>query len=79
MTGIRGMQTLHVLFEPVPHLNLYKTLFIDAFTPDRLDVIRLLLAQAAIAYDNAQLFNEVTQLNQTLEQKVERRTLEIRQ
>ncbi|MCP5161395.1 MAG: AAA family ATPase [Hahellaceae bacterium] len=58
-------------------LYLENSLTIDAFTPDRLDVINLLLAQAAISYDNAQLFNEVSQLNQTLEDKVEQRTRDL--
>ncbi|MCP5161393.1 MAG: AAA family ATPase [Hahellaceae bacterium] len=51
----------------------------DAFTPDRLDVIRLLLAQTAISFENAQLFEKVNQLNQSLEQKVEQRTLALNQ
>ncbi|WP_198343083.1 protein kinase domain-containing protein [Oleiphilus messinensis] len=49
----------------------------EAFTDDRLDVIHLLLAQAAISYENAQLFDEVTQLNENLERKVEKRTSEL--
>ncbi len=55
-------------------LYLENRLSINAFTADRLAVINLLLAQAAISFENAQLFKEVTQLNQTLEQKVEQRT-----
>ena len=51
----------------------------DAFPPDRRDVITLLLAQAAISFDNAQLFQEVNTLNQTLEKKVEQRTVELNQ
>ena len=60
-------------------LYLENNLTIDAFTPDRLDVIGLLLAQAAISFENSQLFTEVNQLNQTLEQKVEQRTDELEQ
>ncbi|MCP5207226.1 MAG: AAA family ATPase [Hahellaceae bacterium] len=59
-------------------LYLENMLTIDAFTPDRLDVIKLLLSQAAISFENAQLFNEVHQLNQTLEQKVEQRTADLK-
>lgn len=60
-------------------LYLENNLTQSAFTPDRLDVIKLLLAQAAISFDNAQLFKEVTELNQTLEKKVELRTSELNQ
>ncbi len=55
-------------------LYLENSLTTGAFTHDRLDVIRLLLAQAAISFDNAQLFQEVSELNQTLEKKVSERT-----
>ncbi|WP_375748856.1 diguanylate cyclase domain-containing protein [Vibrio sp. HN007] len=41
-----------------------------AFTPDRLEIINLLSAQAAISIENATLYN-------TLEQKVEERTAEL--
>ncbi|MCP5211487.1 MAG: AAA family ATPase [Hahellaceae bacterium] len=60
-------------------LYLENNLSINAFTPDRLDVINLLLAQAAISFENAQLFTEVNQLNQTLEQKVAKRTADLNQ
>ena len=43
-----------------------------AFTPDRLEIIQLLSGQAAIAIDNAQLYNN-------LEQKVTQRTQELAQ
>ena len=44
-------------------LYLENNLTSNAFTTDRLDVIKLLLAQAAISFDNAQLFQEVNTLN----------------
>ncbi|MEG4442683.1 AAA family ATPase [Microcoleus sp. AT9_B5] len=63
-----------------------------AFTADRLTVLQMLSGQAAIAITNAQLYAEVNQLNQnleqanqqlaayseTLEQKVEERTAELK-
>ena len=58
-------------------LYLENNLTSNAFTTDRLDVIKLLLAQAAISFDNAQLFQEVNTLNQTLEKNVEQRTAEL--
>ncbi|MEG4811406.1 AAA family ATPase [Microcoleus sp. F8-D3] len=63
-----------------------------AFTADRLTVLQMLSGQAAIAISNAKLYAEVNQLNQnleqanqqlaayseTLEQKVEERTAELK-
>ncbi|MEG4866838.1 MULTISPECIES: trifunctional serine/threonine-protein kinase/ATP-binding protein/sensor histidine kinase [unclassified Microcoleus] len=56
-----------------------------AFTADRLTVLQMLSGQAAIAITNAKLYAEVNQLNQqleayseTLEQKVEERTAELK-
>lgn len=49
----------------------------NTFTPDRLDVIHLLLAQTAISFENAQLFDQVSQLNENLEQKVRQRTQDL--
>jgi GAF domain-containing protein len=63
-----------------------------AFTTDRLTVLQMLAGQAAIAISNAKLYAEVNQLNQnleqanqqlaayseTLEQKVEERTTELK-
>ncbi len=58
-------------------LYLENDLAAGAFTPDRLDVTRLLMAQAAISLENARLFRQVKQLNETLEEKVARRTGEL--
>ncbi|MDX1693048.1 MAG: AAA family ATPase [Ketobacteraceae bacterium] len=52
---------------------------IDTFNRDRMSVIRLLLSQAAISFENARLFFEVSTLNQTLERKVEQRTHDLAQ
>jgi signal transduction histidine kinase/CheY-like chemotaxis protein len=51
-------------------LYLENNLTTGAFTPDRLEVLNLLSAQAAISIENATLVN-------TLEQKVEERTLKL--
>lgn len=57
-----------------------------AFTSDRLEVIKLLSGQAAIAITNAKLYKKVkenekrlAEYNQSLEQKVEERTQELQQ
>lgn len=63
--------------ECIGALYLENKLSTDAFTPDRLGVIKLLLAQAAISFENARLYGEVTTLNQTLERKVESRTKDL--
>lgn len=51
-------------------LYLENNLSIDAFSKDRIDLLRVLLSQAAISIENAQLYN-------TLELRVEQRTQEL--
>lgn len=58
-------------------LYLENRLATNAFINERIDVLQLLLTQAAISLENAQLFNEVQQLNSSLEQKVYQRTAEL--
>lgn len=50
-----------------------------AFTPDRLQVIRLLSQQAAIALENARLYDRLEEYSHTLEARVEQRTKELQQ
>lgn len=58
-------------------LYLENTLTHNAFPAQRFDIIKMLLAQAAISFENARLFNEVNELNTNLETKVKRRTKEL--
>ncbi|MEH2139363.1 ATP-binding sensor histidine kinase [Nostoc sp.] len=65
-------------------LYLENRLTTGAFTQNRLEVLRLLTAQAAISLQNAMLYNnlavakaQLEDYNHTLEQKVEQRTLEL--
>ncbi len=51
-------------------LYLENNLTLDAFTSDRLQVIQLLSAQAAISLNNAQLYFQLEEYSRTLEQKV---------
>ena len=51
-------------------LYLENNLTAGAFTPDRVEILNLLTAQAAISLENAQLYN-------TLEEKVQQRTAEL--
>ena len=55
--------------------NLYQ----GVFTPQRLEVVELLCAQAAISLDNAQLYKRLEEYSRTLEQKVEERTHDLEQ
>ncbi len=50
-----------------------------AFTPERLEVLKLLCSQAAIALQNAQLYEQLEDYSRTLEQKVEERTRKLQQ
>ncbi|MFL1405325.1 diguanylate cyclase [Marinobacter sp. M1N3S26] len=48
-----------------------------AFTEDRVELIRLLAAQAAVAIENAHLYAQVQDYSRTLEEKVAERTAEL--
>src|SRR5262249_40269510 len=48
-----------------------------AFTADRLEVLRLLSAHAALSIHNAVLYAKLEDYNRTLEQKVDERTREL--
>jgi GAF domain-containing protein len=48
-----------------------------AFTPDRLEVLKVLSSSAAISIENARLYADLAESNRTLETKVEERTAEL--
>lgn len=50
-----------------------------AFTPERLQVVRLLSQQAAIALENATLYDRLEEYSHTLEARVEQRTHQLQQ
>lgn len=54
-------------------------LIAGAFTPNRLEVLRLLCSQAAISLENARLYEQLEGYSQTLEEKVQERTQELQQ
>ncbi|MDP8965323.1 MAG: PAS domain S-box protein [Cyanobacteriota bacterium] len=60
-------------------LYLENNLSRSAFTPERLEVLRLLCSQAAIALQIAQAHEQLEDYSRTLEVKVEERTQELRQ
>lgn len=57
-------------------LYLENNLTAGAFTNDRLEVLRLLAAQVVISLDNALLYENLSELNRTLEAEVAERTRE---
>ena len=50
-----------------------------AFTPERVETLTFLATQAAISIENAHLYEQLEDYNQTLEQRVEERTKELSQ
>ncbi|MGB7443741.1 MAG: ATP-binding sensor histidine kinase [Coleofasciculaceae cyanobacterium] len=60
-------------------LYLENNLITDAFTKDRVELLKLLSAQVAISIENAQLYTNLRHFNENLEQLVEQRTAELSQ
>ncbi|MEB3355657.1 MAG: AAA family ATPase [Synechococcales bacterium] len=60
-------------------LYLENNLAIGAFTGDRLEVLQLLISQAAISLENARLYQQVAAYSQTLETEVARKTQALQQ
>ncbi|MBD2102482.1 hybrid sensor histidine kinase/response regulator [Leptolyngbya sp. FACHB-261] len=75
-----------VLCMPILHqgkrtgiLYLENNLTIGAFTSNRLEILQLLSAQAAISIENARLYSDLEAVNRTLEAKVVSRTQELQE
>ncbi len=49
----------------------------EAFTPDRIDILRILFVQAAISIENSRLYSQLESYSRNLEINVEERTQEI--
>ncbi|MBH8578323.1 AAA family ATPase [Nostocaceae cyanobacterium CENA369] len=60
-------------------LYLENNLTTDAFTSDRIEVLRILSTQAAISIENARLYGQLENYNRNLELRVEERTQELSQ
>ncbi|MCC3471405.1 MAG: AAA family ATPase [Microcoleus sp. PH2017_15_JOR_U_A] len=58
-------------------LYLENNLAIGAFTPQRVETLKIIASQAAISIENANLYEQLEDYNQTLEKKVEERTQEL--
>ena len=81
---IAATQPKSILCTPLVHqgkltgiLYLENNLTEGAFTTDRLELLKLLSAQIAISIENAQLYNNLQEFNQNLEQLVGDRTQEL--
>jgi len=77
-------QPKSVLCLPLIHQNkllgllyLENNLVKGVFTNDRLRILQIITAQAAISLENAQLYNQITSYSKTLEIKVKLRTEEL--
>ncbi len=53
------------------------SLMVGTFTPERVDMLELLAAQAAVSLDNARLYGQLRGLNAELEERVEQRTAQL--
>ncbi|MEM9007443.1 MAG: ATP-binding protein [Cyanobacteria bacterium P01_F01_bin.86] len=60
-------------------LYLENNLATGVFTQTRLKVLKLLMTQAAISLENAQLYEQLREYSHTLESRIEERTQELRQ
>ncbi|GAA6617479.1 AAA family ATPase [Scytonema sp. NUACC26] len=60
-------------------LYLENNLTTGAFTSDRVEVLKILSAQAAISIENSRLYEQLEDYSRTLEQKVEVRTQELQE
>ncbi|HIK10642.1 MAG TPA: AAA family ATPase [Oscillatoriaceae cyanobacterium M33_DOE_052] len=81
---IQAVQPKSVLCSPLVNqgklislVYLENNLTTGAFTPERLEILQLLSAQAAISIENAKLYSQLEDYNRTLEQKVAARTTEL--
>ncbi|MEW6498569.1 MAG: PAS domain S-box protein, partial [Cyanobacteriota bacterium] len=65
--------------QPIGILYLENNLSTGVFTSDRLQVLKLLMAQAAISLENARLYEQLADYAETLERNVEERTQALQQ
>ena len=82
---IVAQKSKSVLCAPIVHqaklnglIYLENPLVAGAFTPQRLEVLGVLSAQAAISLQNARLYGKLEDYSRTLQQRVEERTGELR-
>ncbi len=83
---IIAVQPKSILCTPLIHqgklsgiLYLENNLTAGAFTPDRLEILKLLSSQISISIENAQLYTNLQEFNHNLEKLVQQRTSELSQ
>ena len=83
---IIAVQPKSILCTPLIHqgklngiLYLENNLTTGAFTPDRLEILKLLSSQISISIENAQLYANLQEFNHNLEELVQQRTSELSQ
>ncbi|MDZ8188808.1 MAG: AAA family ATPase [Nostoc sp. ChiSLP02] len=83
---IVATQPKSILCTPLLHqgklsgiLYLENNLTTEAFTSDRIELLRILSAQAAISIENARLYGQLEDYNRNLELRVQERTQELSQ
>ena len=83
---IIAVQPKSILCTPLIHqgklsgiLYLENNLTTGAFTPDRLEILKLLSSQISISIENAQLYTNLQEFNHNLENLVQQRTSELSQ
>ncbi|MEG3879182.1 ATP-binding sensor histidine kinase [Microcoleus sp. herbarium7] len=83
---ILAVQPKSILCTPLIHqgklsgiLYLENNLTAGAFTPDRLEILKLLSSQISISIENAQLYANLQEFNHNLENLVQQRTSELSQ
>ncbi|WP_019589532.1 MULTISPECIES: diguanylate cyclase [unclassified Thioalkalivibrio] len=81
--AIAARQVVSVLCVPLGRERFVGALYMEnnltagAFPPDRAEVVRLLAAQAAVALENARLYEQVREYSRTLEDRVAERTRQL--
>ncbi len=82
---VRTLKPMSVFCVPIRRERFDAVLYMEnnlargVFTEDRLEVIRLLAAQASVAIENASLYEQVQDYSRTLEDKVAERTARLEQ
>ena len=76
---LKSVLCLPILYQEqlVGMLYLENTLVAGVFTRDRLEILQVLMSQAAISLENAQLYEQLKNYSRTLESRIEERTQEL--
>lgn len=75
--GVELLVPLNIKDQTIGLLTLGKKEAGDIYNDEDLEVMKVIASQAAVAIDNAELYKEVSQFNETLQSKVDLQTKEI--